>query len=121
VEEHAPRQVYRISTRAEWADAVAAGTLTPKRFADEGFVHLSMASQILRPANLLYRGQDDLILLVIRVADLDGELIFEPGSHGEEDDFPHLYGPLNTNAVIATIDFPCRDDGSFELPEGLGA
>ena len=119
MEENTPPFVYRIASRDEWARAKAVGSLIPDRFDAEGFVHLSKRHQILRPANLLYSGQDDLLLLVTDVAKLTADLIFEPGSHGEDEHFPHLYGPLNLDAVVSTIGFPCEVDGSFVLPEEL--
>ncbi len=121
MEEHAPTTVYRIASRTEWADAQRSGELRPERFEEEGFVHLSKLDQILRPANLLYRGQSDLVLLVIRVDRLTADLVYEPGSHGEEENFPHLYGPLNVDAVDGTIDFPGESDGSFVLPQELAS
>jgi len=111
--------VYRIIGNEEWKVARTAGEYVPERFGDEGFVHLSSAGQVLRPANLLYSGRNDLKLLVIDVDKLEAELRYEPGSHGEEELFPHLYGHLNVDAVTDVIDFPCEPDGSFQLPESL--
>ena len=111
--------LFHIIGADDWAEAAAAGVYSPPSMATEGFIHLSARHQILRPANLLYRGREDLLLLRIAADDLDAELVWEPGSHGETEDFPHLYGALNLDAVVGTIDFPCGVDGGFELPAAL--
>jgi len=112
---------YRIISDEEWAAARVSGEFVPDRYDEEGFVHLSARGQVLRPANLLYTGRTDLKLLVVKLARLQAEVLFEPGSHGEAELFPHLYGHLNVDAVIGVIDFPCEPDGSFRLPDELAA
>ncbi len=112
--------LFHIISRADWQNAQDAGEYRPAGLAHEGFIHLSQQSQILRPANLLYRGRNDLCLLVIEPELVAAKVVFEPGSHGETEHFPHLYGVLNIDAVIDVIDFPCGPDGSFELPDTLG-
>lgn len=111
--------LFHIIGRTDWNAAQEKGAYEPGSLATEGFIHLSQRSQILRPANLLYTGRDDLALLVIAPERVDSEVVLEPGSHGETENFPHLYGPLNLDAVVDVIDFPCGDDGTFELPSGL--
>lgn len=111
--------VFHIISSTNWAEAQELGRYTPDRFDIEGFIHLSKKSQILRPANLFYQGQQDLSLLVVDVASLEAELIYEAGSHGETELFPHLYGQLNLDAVTNVIEFPCEPDGSFVLPPEL--
>ena len=103
-----------IATSADWRRAEK-----EQSYSLEGpFIHLSEPHQVLRPANLLYRGRADLVLLVIdRDALPPGALVYEPGSFGEAEQFPHLYSALPTAAVTAVVPFPCRPDGSFELPE----
>lgn len=113
------KPLYHIVPADDWAVAVAAGCYTPNGYATEGFIHLSELEQLLRPANLLYVGRSDLVILVIAPCRLGGDVRYEPGSHGENELFPHLYGPLNTDAVTDVVAFPCSVDGSFALPPGL--
>jgi uncharacterized protein (DUF952 family) len=109
-------ELYHIIGRDDWAESQRLGRCAPDGYAIEGFIHLSQGDQLLRPANLLYRGRDDLILLRIDPDRLRAELLYELGSHGENEMFPHLYGALNLDAVIGTTPFPPNPDGSFDLP-----
>ena len=85
-----------------------------------GFMHLSTPDLVLIPANNYYLGRRDLVLLVIEQGLLNSELRWELGVPAEDELlFPHLYGPLNTDAVTQVISFPCDADGRFSLPEQL--
>lgn len=111
-----------ITTPATWRVALSAGTyVAPSGFVPggEGFLHLSTPHQVHQPANLLYRGRDDLLLLVLDPARLDGEVVFEPGSHGEQELFPHLYGTIPVAAVTSVVPWRPGPDGLFAPPEGL--
>lgn len=111
--------LFHIIDSATWNVTKLQHEYRPQRFDVEGFIHLSTKEQVLRPANLLYAGQQNLLLLVIDPGKLDAEVVYEAGSHGEDELFPHLYGPLNIDAVTGHIEFPCNSDGSFSLPGGL--
>ena len=88
------------------ADAWAAGRIDPAP--GEEFVHLSRPDQVHVPANLLYAGRRDLVLLAVDADRLTAEVRVEGG-------FPHLYGPLPADAVFDVAPFPPDDDGSFHL------
>ena len=102
--------------------AVARGTYAPTSLRDEGFIHCSTLAQVIDTANRFYRGQDDLVLLLIDESQLKAELKYEGPrmDRGESSGelFPHLYGELNVDAVVRVVELPCEADGSFQLPDG---
>ena len=80
-------------------------------------------AQVIDTANRFYRGRDDLVLLLIDESRLKAKLKYEaPTTDLDESSgelFPHLYGELNVDAVVRTVELPCEVDGSFQLPDGL--
>jgi uncharacterized protein (DUF952 family) len=110
-------RVYHITTTAAWAEAQAAGAYSAGSLASEGFIHCSTAEQVPWVADRFYRGLPGLLLLAIDTARLTAELRYEESEPGMR--FPHLYGPLNLDAVVAAHPFPPKADGSFDLPPGL--
>jgi uncharacterized protein (DUF952 family) len=72
------------------------------------------------PANRLYAGRADLVLLVIDPALVDVAVRWEPGAPPDPLGawFPHVYGPIPAAAVVAVHDFPLAGDG-FRLPPAL--
>jgi uncharacterized protein (DUF952 family) len=109
-------RLFHITSRAEWERAQATGEYRPPSLASEGFVHLSRDRQWRAVADRLFRGRPDLVLLSIRRDGLRSELREEDA---DGDRYPHLYGPLNTDAVVAALPLPVNDDGSFAVPPEL--
>lgn len=107
--------ILHITTRADWETAQAAGQYTAESLALQGFIHCSTPEQVLGVADSLYKGQLGLVLLCIDAARLTAEVRYED-CYDTGLDFPHLYGPLPLDAVVATVDFPPRPDGTFALP-----
>ena len=103
--------------------ALAAGSLAPPSLLSQGFVHLSTPAQVALPANALYAGRDDLVLLVIDPARLPGELRWEPGRPEDPADmqFPHHYAPLPVASVVAVVPYRPGADGRYAAPVGLPA
>ncbi|MBN1984453.1 MAG: DUF952 domain-containing protein [Chitinivibrionales bacterium] len=119
--------ILHITTRREWSVAAENGAYTAPSLQTEGFIHCSKPEQVADTANAFFRNQKGLVLLCIDEKMLKSEYRFEkpagaPGSianHDENDLFPHVYGPLNTDAVIRIVDFPSNADGVFALPEEI--
>jgi len=111
--------IYHIATRADWERARAEGEYTrssvDKTLAEEGFIHASQSAQVAGTANRFYRDvRGDLVLLVIDPGLLRAEVRYEDVP-GAELPFPHIYGPLNLEAVVAARPFAAGPDGRFEF------
>lgn len=103
----------------EWRHAAATGEHRPPSLAEVGFIHLSSPEQVHLPANRLYAGRTDLVLLMIDPARLADPVRWEPGVPTDPASmlFPHLYGPLPADAVTSVTRYLPAADGSFaELP-----
>lgn len=111
--------ILHITSRPAWSAAQKNGQYTADLLAGQGFIHCSKAGQVLRVAELAYAGQPGLVLLVLDPARLASELRWEPGVDLATELFPHVYGPLNLDAVVHVIDFEPGLDGKFHLPPSL--
>ena len=87
---------------AAWRAALAEGAVRP---AGGRFVHLSTPEQVHLPAERLFPGRRDLVLLVVDPARLTDPVRYEPGHPDDPTGlrFPHLYGPLPTTVVVAVV------------------
>jgi len=118
--------ILHLLSREAWAEAQAHGQLIAPSVATEGFAHCSTEHQMVDVANKYYSGAHNMVLLNIDPARLTSKLIFEPPAHLDgspalphEPMFPHIYGPINLDAVIEVIDFPCDLKGNFSSPPQL--
>lgn len=107
-------RIYKILTRAEWANAQAAGRFEGSAVdLADGFIHFSTAAQAQETARRHFAGQADLVVLAVEAGDLGAALKYEPSRGG--DLFPHLYGPLDVAAVRAVTEAPLDADGVPQL------
>ncbi|ORV50800.1 glutathione S-transferase [Mycolicibacter engbaekii] len=99
----------------DWERAQQAGELRPESLRSVGFVHLSTPQQVHLPANRLYRGCTDLVLLQVNPDELGAPVRWEPGVPGDPESmlFPHLYGPLPVAAVCGVSPYRPGPDGVF--------
>ena len=100
--------IYHIAEAADWQQAQRDGQYTTstrgRTLAGEGFIHASTAEQVPLVAGAYYQGVPDLVLLVIDAERVRPELRYEHVP-GQEDPYPHIYGPLNLDAVTETRPF----------------
>jgi uncharacterized protein (DUF952 family) len=92
--------IYHITTQAEWETASRTGAYEAPSLKDEGFIHCSQAEQIAGVLERYFKGKTNLVKLVIDTDKLTSRFIYE-WSPSTADTFPHIYGPINTDAVTA--------------------
>lgn len=116
--------IYHITSRPAWDEARERGNYRAESLETEGFIHCSSESQVLPVAENFYMGQRGLLLLVIEPELLSSALKWEPPSGGipppgvsEDDLFPHVYGPINLDAVVQVFDLESDRDGKYKLPK----
>lgn len=104
-----------LCPRDEWDRARDAGAVTPPSLGETGFVHLSTPAQVHLPANRLFAGRTDLLLLHVDPSALTDPVRYEPGVPEDPEPmrFPHLYGPLPVGAVVAVTEYRPGADGRF--------
>jgi uncharacterized protein (DUF952 family) len=114
--------IFHITSRTAWDESQKHGYYRAESFAIEGFIHCSTLAQVLPVANNFYKGQTGLVLLEIEPTLLSAKLKWEPPSGGAPppgvpagDKFPHVYGPINLDAVVKVIDLITNSAGAFEL------
>jgi uncharacterized protein (DUF952 family) len=117
-----PRVLVHLCSAQDWRVAQDQGEHRPDSLDAAGFVHLSTPEQVHLPANRLYAGRADLVLLRIDPARLRAEVRWEPGFATDPDSmvFPHLYGPLPAAAGISVTPYRPDTNGRF-APLGQGA
>jgi uncharacterized protein (DUF952 family) len=104
-----------LCTVDDWKCAWCCGELRPVSLGALGFVHLSTPEQVHLPANRLYAGRTDLVLLHLDPDRLGAPVRWEPGVPADPESmmFPHLYGPLPTAAVRSITMYRPGPDGRF--------
>ena len=108
--------IYHITHKDNWQKAHHSKTFIPDSFEREGFIHCSPLEKVTEVANNFYKGQKDLILLCIDESKVKSEIIWED-LYNHDFNFPHIYGELNTDAVINISDMNCDKEGCFLIPK----
>jgi len=99
------KPLFHITTRAAWDRSQAAHEYRPSSLETEGFIHLSTEEQWRHTLQRFYRSVSDLVVLRIDPRRVAAEIKFERATDVDEE-FPHLYGPLETDAVVSLREAP---------------
>lgn len=119
------KAIFNIISQDEWQNFIESKEklyFAPS-LEKEGFIHNSTLEAVLPVANSVYKGKENVLLLMIDPKKLTSELKYEYPETKKEElkkyQFPHIYGPLNVDAVIEVVSLVKGSDGSFNLPQSL--
>ena len=111
-------RLFHILERAAWECVRSEPAYRPASLAAEGFIHLSTARQWPGVVDRWFAGKRDLILLSIDPGRLRAEVRYERVGG---DEFPHLYGPLEIDAVVDALELPEDVDARAALAMRLAS
>ena len=94
--------IYHITTAGEWNAAKQKGFYEHPSLKEEGFIHCSQEHQVAGVAERYFAGKTGLVKLVIDTDKLSAKYVFD-WSPSSQDTFPHIYGPVNADAVTGVV------------------
>ena len=106
---------YKVLTAEQMAALEHDGSFAgaPVDLAD-GYIHLSTVGQLTETVDKHFAGQEQLHVAAVDLEALGEAIRWEESRGGQL--FPHLYGTLPLEAVIAYSPLERDDDGSVRLP-----
>jgi uncharacterized protein (DUF952 family) len=96
-------RIFHVASASDWQQAQQTGAYTTssrgRTWEEESCLHACRADQVARVFDRYYRDADEpLVLLTIDTDQL--EVPWQEDRVGD-DTFPHIYGPLSPQAVVA--------------------
>ncbi|MFC6286621.1 DUF952 domain-containing protein [Nocardioides sp. GCM10027113] len=103
-------RIFHLALRSDWEAARRAGAYTVstrgRTLAEEGFIHASRGDQWQGVRDRFYADvEEPMVLLVIDTDRLTSPVVEEaPDGAGDTGEtFPHVYGPVNADAVVQVV------------------
>jgi uncharacterized protein (DUF952 family) len=102
---------YHLVPREEYERQNQAEDYLPAAFAEDGFIHLTDgADELAAVGNRYYRDDPrSFLALVVDLARVRAPVRYED----PRQIYPHIYGPLNRDAIVAVREVPRAPDGTF--------
>ncbi|MEN9936290.1 MAG: hypothetical protein RLZZ387_2869 [Chloroflexota bacterium] len=107
--------IYHLAPAARWQGWPQGAAYLPAEYEADGFVHCTGGVDLmLRVANTFYREvPGGFVLLAIDPARLSSELRWERPGDDLAPLFPHLYGPIDHEAIVGVSQATRAQDGTF--------
>ncbi|MEO5563505.1 MAG: DUF952 domain-containing protein [Chitinophagaceae bacterium] len=97
-----PLIIYHVTTSEAWKEAQEKGFYEHPSLKAEGFIHCSEEHQVAGVLDRYFKGMTDLVKLVIDPQKLKSRYVQE-WSPSTLDTYPHVFGVINTDAVIDVV------------------
>jgi uncharacterized protein (DUF952 family) len=92
--------IYHVSTTSDWQKAQSNGYFEVESLQKEGFIHMSLHDQVAGVLSRYYTNcPEKLLLLHVDESKLTAPLQYD-FSESMQQEFPHIYGKLNLDAVV---------------------
>ena len=109
------KTVYKVLTLTEWDEASQMGQIETVLDQQDGFIHLSSATQLNMTLSLYFSKEEKVILLQINESDIAEGLTYERADkRGGE--FAHFYGELSPQKISQLWQL---DRSAFSLPSEI--
>ncbi len=109
-----PLTAYKVLTETELAELEGGSFAGSAADRADGFIHLSTAGQLAGTIDKHFAGATGLCLAAVDLAALGDSVRWEVSRGG--DSFPHIYGALTLDAVIAYGPLERDAEGAIRLP-----
>ena len=91
--------IYHLTQKRNWDDALTKGFYDAESLYSEGFIHCSVKDQVHATLDRYFKDQSEILVLSIDSSKLRSPLKFEFSASVNEE-FPHVFGPINIDAVV---------------------
>ena len=92
--------IIHITDQQTWKKALESGVYKADALESSGFIHCCLSEQVNGVLDKWFQGVNDLISIELDPQKIKSKIVFENLEGGEEV-FPHIYGPINLDAVIS--------------------
>lgn len=118
------KRIYHLTTRQAWN--AKSTNYRDVSLVTEGFIHCSTLHQLTNVANHYFLNAGDVLVLVIDPIRLNSQVRWESPHHPDGSPtesfhllYPHIYGEINSDAVVDVVDMIPTEYGRYRLPAQL--
>jgi uncharacterized protein (DUF952 family) len=110
--------IFHFINQADLEKYLNADSLEVPSLQSSGFIHCSTLEQVISVANYIAPYDEEMQLIEIDPDRLRSEVRYENTDGGDEL-YPHIYGPVNRDAIVDIHRLEWDGEEGYQLPEGL--